>query len=69
MRFRKHIRGLRADESGATAIEYALICGIMGLALIAVAGTGGALEVLWDRLAQVVDAVNNPSGVVEDDGG
>ena len=67
MRIRRHIRGLRTDESGATAIEYALICGIMGLALIAVAGTGGSLEVLWDRLAQVVDAVNDPQTVGEDE--
>lgn len=53
MTFRTVLRRMLADESGATAIEYALICGIMGAALIAVAGTGGALTLLWDKLLAV----------------
>lgn len=32
----KHIRRLMDDENGATAIEYALIASLMGLALLPV---------------------------------
>ena len=57
MTCRKALRRILVDERGATAIEYALICGIMGAALVAVAGTGGALSLLWDKLTAVVDAL------------
>lgn len=65
MRLRASIRCWWANESGATAIEYALICGIMGLAVLSVAAAGGALDALYDKLVQVVTALG---GSVEEDG-
>jgi Flp pilus assembly pilin Flp len=58
------IRSYWANESGATAIEYALICGIMGLAVISVAAAGGALDGLYEKLMQVVGALG---GAAEED--
>jgi Flp pilus assembly pilin Flp len=46
-----------ADESGATAIEYTLICGIMTVALVAVAGVGGALDEIYEEMRQIIDAL------------
>lgn len=51
------LRRFLRDEGGATAIEYGLIAGIIGAALIAVAGTGGALEALYDTLRAIVTAL------------
>jgi Flp pilus assembly pilin Flp len=45
------------DESGATAIEYALCAGIMMIALVAVAGTGGTVDTLYDKLMKVASAM------------
>jgi pilus assembly protein Flp/PilA len=45
------------DERGATAIEYALICGIMSMALIAIAATGGALDSVYQRVSQIIGAL------------
>jgi pilus assembly protein Flp/PilA len=40
-----------ADESGATAIEYGLICGAIALAIIAAVGlTGEKLVALFESL-------------------
>ena len=44
-------------QAGATAIEYGLICGIIGAALLAIAGTGGALETIYESLRALVDAM------------
>jgi pilus assembly protein Flp/PilA len=47
------------DESGATSIEYALIAGAMGLALITVMPTlSGAVEAKYSSLAT---ALTNPA--------
>ena len=54
---RSAIRRFMADETGATAIEYALICGIMGAALISVAGTGGMLDAVYDTLERIIAAL------------
>ena len=51
------LRRFWADESGATAIEYALICGIMSVALVAVAGVGGALDSVYDRVSEIIGAL------------
>ena len=48
------IKRYLAGESGATAIEYALITGIISTALISIAATGGAVESLYDKLMQLV---------------
>ena len=51
------IRRLLADESGATAIEYGLIAGMMTVVVISIAATGGALDGIYDRLAEIVRAL------------
>jgi Flp pilus assembly pilin Flp len=56
------IRRFRKSEAGATAIEYALVCGIMGVALVSIAATGGALEVLYDEVKKLVAAVGSGGG-------
>ena len=65
MQLKASIRSWWANESGATAIEYALVCGIMGLAVISIAAAGGALDNLYDKLVQVITALG---GTVEEDG-
>jgi pilus assembly protein Flp/PilA len=43
-----------ADESGATAIEYGLICAAIGLLILIALGTTG--EALVATLTQLLDA-------------
>lgn len=54
------------DKSGATAIEYGLIVGIMAALLIAALGTySDNLEDLFkaitDQLSSLTDQINNPT--------
>jgi len=51
------VRSFWRDERGATAVEYALIGGIMMLAVIAIAGTGGALGTIYDRVSLLIAAL------------
>jgi Flp pilus assembly pilin Flp len=51
-----------ADESGATAIEYALIGGIMLTVVVAIAATGGALTGVYDRVSEIVGALGGGGG-------
>ena len=51
------IKHLWADEAGATAIEYTLICGIMGIVVVSIAATGGALTAMYDRVSLIVGAM------------
>jgi Flp pilus assembly pilin Flp len=53
---------LLRSESGATAIEYALICGIMSVALIGVAGVGGALDQVYQKVSEIIGALRGGSG-------
>jgi Flp pilus assembly pilin Flp len=48
-----------ADESGATAIEYALIGGIMLTVVVAIAATGGALTGVYEKVAEIVGALGS----------
>ncbi len=66
MRLRASIGSWWTNESGATAIEYALVCAIMGLAVLSIAAAGGALDNLYNKLVQIVSALG---GSVEEDGG
>jgi pilus assembly protein Flp/PilA len=59
------IRRFLGDERGATAIEYALIVGIMSMAVIAIAATGGALDNVYEKVSEIVDAIG---GGDDDDG-
>ena len=47
----------RADDSGATAIEYGLVAAIMSVAVIGIAATGGALDAIYERLTAIVAAL------------
>lgn len=52
-----------ADENGATAIEYALILGIMSLAVVAVAATGGAVDTLYEeKVSDVIEGLGGGGG-------
>ncbi len=46
------------DESGATAIEYALCVMILLAALISIVGTGGAVDLLYQSLVAIVDVMS-----------
>ena len=45
------------DESGATAIEYGLCCMIMLIAIISIAGTGGAVDSLFQTITAIITAM------------
>ncbi|MEW7007331.1 Flp family type IVb pilin [Lentilitoribacter sp. EG35] len=50
------IKRFTNDESGATAIEYGLIAGLIAVAIIAGAGTlGNALDNQFDDLATEIE--------------
>ena len=51
------IRRFWADERGATAIEYGLICAMIATVVIAIAGVGGGLTVTYDKLNAVIEAL------------
>ena len=51
------IKRFLADESGATAIEYGLIVGIMALVVFGIAATGGALTAVYDKVSLIIGAM------------
>lgn len=51
------ISRFRANESGATAIEYGLIAAIMAVVVISIAATGGALQAIYDSVYAIVTAM------------
>ncbi len=57
MRTRAWIARFFADERGATAIEYGIICGMIAVVILAIAATGGALDVLYDKMAAIAVAL------------
>jgi len=53
----KFIKRLPLNEAGATAIEYALIAALVGVAIIAGASTlGTSISKAFDELAAKIDA-------------
>ena len=57
------IRRFLADESGATAIEYGLICAMIAVVLLgALASTGGAVSLLYQRLTAIGTALMGSGG-------
>jgi Flp pilus assembly pilin Flp len=61
------LRRYCSDEVAATAIEYALICGIIAVAVISIAATGGALDTLYtDKIAKIIGALGGGGGDEED---
>jgi pilus assembly protein Flp/PilA len=54
------LRQFAADQSGATAIEYALIAVLVGIAIItSVTALGGSLKSIFDTVASQVDSVSS----------
>jgi pilus assembly protein Flp/PilA len=56
------IRRFLADESGATAIEYGLICAMIAVVVISIAGVGGGLTVTYNKLNAVIEALGGGGG-------
>ncbi len=55
------IKSLLRDESGATAIEYGLIAGLVSIAIIAALTLlGGNLSSLFSTIANTVAAASTP---------
>jgi pilus assembly protein Flp/PilA len=55
------IRRFWSDECGATAIEYGLICAMIAMVVIAIAGVGGGLTVTYNKLTAVITALGGGS--------
>lgn len=54
------LRQFAADRSGATAIEYALIAVLVGIAIIvSVTALGDSLRSIFDTVASTVDSVSS----------
>ncbi|WP_068082122.1 Flp family type IVb pilin [Polycladidibacter stylochi] len=50
------------DESGATAIEYALIAGVMGVIVLAVFGSlQGHIQKGFDYIGKIMDGSTKPT--------
>jgi Flp pilus assembly pilin Flp len=52
------VRRCWASESGATAIEYGLIVGIISTVVMAIAATGGAVEALYESMGQIASILS-----------
>ena len=54
------LKEFTADESGATAIEYALIAVLVGIAIIgAVTALGDSLKAIFSNVATTLDSVSS----------
>ena len=53
MTIRAFTKRYLACEHGATAIEYALVVGIISTARVSIAATGGAVELLYEKLMEI----------------
>lgn len=61
---RKSVTRLCCDESGATAVEYALIMSLMTLALLgAIGATGGATGDKWNGISDDIGQAMEDAGV------
>jgi pilus assembly protein Flp/PilA len=56
------IRRFWADESGATAIEYGLICAMIAMVVIAIAGVGGGLTATYEKCRDIIAALGGGGG-------
>ena len=62
MRQAHPIRRLWSDESGATAIEYGLICAMIAVVVLSIAGAGGGLSATYNKLTAIIDALGGGGG-------
>lgn len=52
---REHLRTLRAEDRGATAVEYGLIAALIVVAMIAgLQALGGGANGMWGRISNTV---------------
>ena len=54
MRVRALLQRILTDNSGATAVEYALVAGIMLIVVVSIAATGGALSNVYDKVGTII---------------
>jgi pilus assembly protein Flp/PilA len=55
MRHPNRLTRLFREQDGATAVEYALIAGLVSLAVIgALTGIGSSLDTVFDHIASVI---------------
>jgi pilus assembly protein Flp/PilA len=59
---RAALRRLRSDDGGATAIEYGLIAAMIAVVIISIAGTGGAVQAIYETFGQVASAIASGNG-------
>ena len=53
---RRNLRRLLADDKGATAIEYGLICALIAIAMMGgLSALGGGAGGMWTNLANTAD--------------
>lgn len=57
MTIRAALKRFGADQRGTTAIEYALIAAMMAVVVISIAGTGGAVDALYETFGLATDAM------------
>jgi pilus assembly protein Flp/PilA len=55
------IKSLLADEGGATAVEYGIICGMIAVVIVGMMAVGGGLTVTYNKLIAVVMALGGSS--------
>lgn len=63
MNILSQIRDMIVDESGATAIEYALILGLLTIAIVgSINGLSNSLENMYDIISDRVIEATNQAG-------
>ena len=56
------IRIFFADESGATAIEYAFVAGMMLLVVVGIASPGGSLTAVYQKVGSISAVIGIAGG-------
>jgi pilus assembly protein Flp/PilA len=56
------VRRFWLDESGATAIEYGLICAMIGVVVLGITAAGGGLATTYNKLIAIIAALGGGGG-------
>jgi Flp pilus assembly pilin Flp len=54
------LRSLWTDKRGVTAIEYAVLAGAVGTALVAISATGGGWDAISKAIQGALDEISEP---------